>query len=53
MVPDDLHAKVAVQAIECAMQLDGLVLVDVRGKIATPDIHMFGVNPKWSRNLRI
>ena len=46
MVPDDLHAKVAFEAIACATQLDGLVVVDVSGRIATWGMHMFGANPK-------
>jgi hypothetical protein len=33
MVPDVLCAKVALEAIACATQLDGLVVVDVSGKI--------------------
>jgi hypothetical protein len=37
MVPDDLKSKVALEAISCAMQLDGLVVVEVKGKIATHD----------------
>ena len=37
----------------CATQLDGLVVVDVNGKIATRDMHMFCANPKWSGNLHV
>ena len=53
MVPDDLKSKVALEAISCATQLDGLVVVEVKGKIATRDKHMFGANPAWSRKLRV
>jgi len=28
-----------------------LVIIDVNGKQATRDVHMFGVNPKWYKNL--
>jgi hypothetical protein len=31
MVPDDLKPKVALEAISCAMQLDGLVVVEIKG----------------------
>jgi len=51
MVPDDVQAKVALNTKSCATQLDGLAMVEVNGKIAMCDMHMFGVNPKWSRNL--
>ena len=52
-VPEDVKSKVALEAIACATQLDGLVVVDVKGKLATHDVHMFGVNPSWSSKLRI
>jgi hypothetical protein len=45
MVPDDLKSKVALEAISCAMQLDGLVVVEIEDKLATRDMHMFGANP--------
>ena len=50
MVPDDLRAKVTLEAITYATQLDGLVVDDVSGRIAMHDMHTFGANPKWSRN---
>ena len=31
-VPEDIKSKVALEAIACATQLDGLVVVDVKGK---------------------
>ena len=52
-VPEDVKSKVALEAIACATQLDGLVVVDVKGKQATRDMHMFGANPSWSGKLRI
>ena len=51
MVPDDLKAKVALEAISHATQLDGLVMVEIQGELATHDMHMFGANPMWSEKL--
>ena len=53
LVPDKLHAKVALEAIACATQLDGLTVVTVNGKEAMRDVHMFGANPKRTTNLRV
>ena len=53
MVPDNLQSKVALEAISCATQLDGLVVVEVGGKTAMCDRHMFGVNHSWARKLHI
>jgi hypothetical protein len=50
-VPEDTKSKVALEAIVCAMPLDGLVVVDVKGQMATRDVHMFGANPSWSNRL--
>ena len=52
-VPGDIKSKVALEAIACATQLDGLVVVDVKGKPTTRDAHMFGVNPSWSSKLHV
>ena len=46
LIPDDLCKKVALEAIAFANQLDGLVVIDMNGKIATCNVHMFGENPK-------
>ena len=35
----------------CATQLDGLVMGEVNGKLATRDVHIYGANPMWSKNL--
>ena len=51
MVPEDIKSKVALEAISCATQLDGLVVVKIKGKLATWDMHLFGVNPTWSKKL--
>ena len=55
MVPDDLKSKVkvALKAILCATQLDGLVAVEIKFKLATRDVHMFGANPTWSKKLYV
>jgi hypothetical protein len=53
MVPDDLKPKVALEAISCTTQLDGLVVVDNKGKQATRDMHLFGVKPTWSKKLHV
>ena len=53
LVPDDMHVKVVLEAIACATQLDGLVVIEVGGRTAMHNMHMFGVNPKWTKNLRV
>jgi hypothetical protein len=53
MVPEDIKSKVALEAISCATQLDGLVVVEVKGKLATRDMHLFGANPRWSNILQV
>jgi hypothetical protein len=53
MVPENMKSKVALEAISCATQLDGLVVVKIKGKLATPDMQLFGVNPTWSKKLRV
>ena len=53
MVPDDLKSKVALGAISCATQLDGLAMVEIKGKLATHDMHMFDANTTWSKKLRV
>ena len=35
MVPEDLKSKVTLKAISCATQLDGLVMVKIKRKLAT------------------
>ena len=51
MVPDDLKSKVALEAISCTTQLDGFLVVEIKGKIAMHDMHMLGANPPWSKKL--
>ena len=51
-VPTDIRGKVAIEAIKCATQLDGLVVVKLGDKTGTRDEHVFGANPKWAKNLR-
>jgi len=52
-VPEDIKSKVALEAIACTTKLDGLVMVDVKGKLALCDVHMFSANPLWSSRLKI
>ena len=52
-VPEDTKSKVALEAISCATQLDGLVAVEIKGKLATRDMHLFGANTTWSKKLRV
>ena len=53
LVPDDMCRKVTLGAIVCATQLDGLIMIEINGKYTMHHTHMFGVNPKWTRNLCI
>ena len=46
MVPNEMGGKVSLEAIVCATQLDSLVMIELNGKLATHDMHMFGANPK-------
>jgi hypothetical protein len=41
LVPDNLHGKVLPEAIACATQLDGLVVIEVNGKLATCNVYVF------------
>lgn len=52
-VPEDIESKVALEAIACTTKLDGLIVVDVKCKMVTRDVHMFGANPSWSSRLKI
>ena len=51
-IPDEVKPKVAIEAIQTACQLDGLKLVELEGVTATRDVHMYGKNPSWTRNMR-
>ena len=53
LVQDEMQAKVTLEAIACATQLDGLVVIDLNGKVTMWDMHMFGANPKWTKNLQV
>jgi hypothetical protein len=39
MVPEDINSKVALEAISCATQFDGLVVVEINGKLVPRDVH--------------
>jgi hypothetical protein len=51
-VPVDLRYRVAVEAVRCATQLDGLVVVTLNDKTCTRDEHVYGKVPKWATKLR-
>jgi len=51
-VPDDVRGKLAIEAIKCATQLDGLRVIKVGDKTGTRDFHVFKSNPSWAVNLR-
>ena len=51
-IPIDCHGKVAIEAIKCATQVDGLTAVKVRGKLITHDEHVLGKNPDCVKNLK-
>jgi hypothetical protein len=44
---------VALEAFACATQLDGHILVDMKGQLVTGDVHMFVANPLWSNRIRV
>ena len=41
-----------IEVIRCAMQLDGLTVVDVEDESKSHDEHVFGKKPGWVINLR-
>jgi hypothetical protein len=43
---------VCVESIKLSYQLDGLRLVTINGVRKTRDEHVFGVLPKWAKNMR-
>ena len=47
-VPEDIRRNVAIEALTCAVQLDGLTSVELKGKLASRDEHVYGCNPKWA-----
>jgi len=51
-IPDDEKGKVVIQALMHVTQLDGLKVVEIDGKTATRNEHVYGSNPKWANNLR-
>ena len=52
-IPHDIRGRVVIGAIKLATQLDGLILVNVGGKMATRDEHVYGSNLNWATNLCI
>jgi hypothetical protein len=53
LVPDYKNSKVELEALVCTTKLDGPVVIEVNRKLATCDMHMFGMNPQWTRNVCI
>ena len=51
-IPSNVCGKVAIKAVCCVMQIDGLTVVDVEGKSKTRDEHVFHEKPGWVVNLR-
>ena len=51
-IPIAIRPKVAIEAIKCATQLDGLSVVKLGDKLATRDVHVYGKNAKWAKQLR-
>ena len=51
-IPNNERGKIVLHAIKCAIQLDGLRLVNVGGKVATRNEHVYGHNPGWANNMR-
>ena len=39
-IPDDVRGKLAIEAIKCATQLDGLRVIKVQDKTGTQDFHV-------------
>ena len=50
-VPHDVCGKLAIKAIKCATQLDGLRVIKVGDKTGTQDFHVFKSSPTWAVNL--
>ena len=48
-LPKDVYGKVAIEALKCATQLDGLKCITIRSLTTTLDIHVFNENPCWSK----
>ena len=51
-VPAELQGQVAVEALKCATQLDGLRVVEIKGIKQTCDTHAHGKTPKWAMNMQ-
>lgn len=50
--PIEYRGMVCVESIKLSYQLDGLRLVTINGVRKTRDEHVFGVLPKWAKNMR-
>ena len=50
-IPIHIRSKVAIEAIKCATQLDGLSVTKMGDKLESQDVHVYGKNPKWAQQL--
>ena len=51
-VPEKERGRLVTHAIQLAVQLDGLRIVEINGKAATRDEHMYGEKPKRTKNMK-
>eukprot|EP00985_Skeletonema_marinoi_P020006 scaffold11691_cov76-Skeletonema_marinoi.AAC.1 len=51
-VPEEERGRLVTQAIQLAVQLDGLRIIEINGKVATRDEHMYGEKPKWTKHMK-
>ena len=48
----NIKPKATIEALKCATQMDGLMGVEVKGKVATRDTQLMGVNENLVTNMR-
>ena len=51
-IPTGTRGKVAIEAIKCATQLDGLVIVKIDSESKARDMHVYAKLPKWTKNMK-
>ena len=51
-MPDNSCGKIAIKALKLVTMLDGLQVITLGGKTATRDVHIYGSNPRWTKNLQ-
>lgn len=52
-IPDEMRASLVIEAMRYSVQVDCLVMVELRGELMTREEHVFGKKPKWVDNMRI